>query len=678
MAYFERGMPRITNQPVLMMPGNKRAHSLDAFPWQPDVVKKMLTRYIHVGVWIRDRHEHCTYHNVPLGNVEEDEALFFADVEFARRLWKKDCVLWWSPSPKPDLGGREQDSAGDSEELLGVEISVPGSYSNVCLSIEIKDLAFDSVMQAAFVNELEGSGGTTAFDSTSHRLDEFAKGETNVSVTLGDTVLAPHVFAELKAQLRFWHADRGTSPASRNIIEHFGRWVSTRSAFMYDPGIHRFIYGLMKKVFLQMVAEFRRLGSHVVHADFGNLLLVTSKPPGTAYAYANYLMSAINGNELFKYIALRTERFYDYLLYLDKANRGGVVCVDPQALEPPQKVHMEATWNIQSFLPPFVQEQFSRFVNSFIRNRYSIHRDNRLLNRSPLKVRQQLTQDGDGKPLDDAEKQENEEVRKLISETLTRKMLNAVTEIVDKHREALLDSQVPDEYRFPLLPGSHLVLTNPALEFIKFTCVVFSVAQDTKLEVGLLKRNLLQLIGVREFSDDAEFRNPCDPFVLPMVTCRLCNYMRDFDFCRDPDLLALEERGHHRGVPRWQCPVCRCEYDRRAIEVSVIDSVKQLATSYQVQDLKCLKCGQLKADNLAPHCKCSGSYSLTIGRSETRRKLRTVVNVAIYHGLDLLKVGIHMFGIASQADGIVRSTLSFCLTGGDHVLRLRFPSLFVY
>ncbi|KAF8331488.1 uncharacterized protein EI90DRAFT_3145642 [Cantharellus anzutake] len=637
MSYFESGMPRIINHPVFMMPGNKRTHSLDAFPWQPDVVKKMLTRFLHVGVWIQERHEHCSYHNVPLGNVIGDEALFFADVEFARRMWKRDCLLWWSPNPKPDLGGREHDSAGESDELSGAEICVPGNYSNVCLSIEVKDLAFNSVMQAAFVNELEGSGGTTAFDSTSHTLDELAKGETNVSATFGDTVLAPHILAELKALLRFWHADRTTSVASRNIIEHFGRWIGTKSSCMYDPGIHRFVHGLMKKVFLQMVAEFKRLGSRVVHGDFGSLLLVTSKPPGTAYAYANYLASAINGNDLFKYVALRTDRFYDHLLYLDKANRGGVVCIDPEALEPPPKVPMEATWNIQSFLPPFVQEYFGRFVNHFIKTLYLIHRNHSVWSRSPLKVRQQLTQDDNLKPLDDAEREENEETRDFIAGTLTRRMLHAVTEIVEEHREALLEPQLPNEFRFPLLPGSHLTMTNPALEFIKFTCAIFSAAQDYKLEVGLLKRNLLQFIGVREFSEEAEFRNPCDPFVLPMVICRHCNHMRDLDFCRDPDLLAIEGDGHRRGPPLWQCPVCKCEYDRRAIEVSLIDSIRRLTTLYQVQDLKCSKCGQIKSDNLMAHCKCSGPYALTDGKVETRRKLRTVVNVASYHNLGMLK-----------------------------------------
>jgi DNA polymerase epsilon subunit 1 len=335
-AYFESGIQKLSKFPVLMVPASKRSHSLDAFPWQPDVVKKMITRYLRIGSWLKERIEYSAYHNVPAGNVEGDEALFYADVDFARRLWKRDAILWWSPGPRPDLGGQEDDE-GEGEELSNIQLSSPGSYANVCLSIEVKDLAFNAVMQSSFVNEMEGSGGATAFDSTSHTLDDYSKGEANVSVTLGDSILSPGVFAELKALVRSWHSDKALSPVPRMSIEHFGRWISSKSSLMYDPGIHRFIHGLMRKTFIQMIAEFKRLGSNVIYADFGNIVLLTSKPPGTASAYATYLLTAVTSHDLFRHIHLRTDRYYDYLLFMDKANQGGVVCMDPMAVEPPTK-----------------------------------------------------------------------------------------------------------------------------------------------------------------------------------------------------------------------------------------------------------------------------------------------------------------------------------------------------
>jgi len=85
-----------------------------------------------------------------------------------------------------------------AEDTSSLELLFPGCYSNVCLSIQVKDLAVNSIMQAALVNELEGSGGTAAFDSTGHTIDEYSKGETQSAVTLGDSALATAIFAELK------------------------------------------------------------------------------------------------------------------------------------------------------------------------------------------------------------------------------------------------------------------------------------------------------------------------------------------------------------------------------------------------------------------------------------------------------------------------------------------------
>ena len=75
-----------------------------------------------------------------------------------------------------------------------------------------------------------------------------------------------------------------------------------------------------------------------------------------------------------------------------------------------------------------------------------------------------------------------------------------------------------DEYTvFPYLPGSHLRLTNPALEFVKALYKVLSLDSAITEEMAKLRRNLLRLISVGEFSDDANWRDPCISFVLPEV-----------------------------------------------------------------------------------------------------------------------------------------------------------------
>src|SRR5258706_4144456 len=185
--------------------------------------------------------------------------------------------------------------------------------------------------------------------------------------------------------------------------------------------------------------------------------------------------------------------------------------------------------------------------------------------------------------------------------------------------------------RFPLLPGSYLQLTNQSLEFIKFTTAVFSLAKEYNIEVSLLKRTVLDLINVREFSEEAIFRNPCESFKLQMVICPVCTFMRDFDFCRDTDLLEAPSK-------QWKCSECGSEYDRRAIERTMIDVVRRMELNTQVQDLKCVKCKRIKVDNLGLYCSCSGAMQWTVEKADTKRKLRTIVNVAKVYHLTYLEV----------------------------------------
>jgi DNA polymerase epsilon subunit 1 len=44
-----------------------------------------------------------------VGNMEGDVILSVADLQMARALRARNCLLWYTASGKPDLGGKEQD-----------------------------------------------------------------------------------------------------------------------------------------------------------------------------------------------------------------------------------------------------------------------------------------------------------------------------------------------------------------------------------------------------------------------------------------------------------------------------------------------------------------------------------------------------------------------------------------
>ena len=62
---------------------------------------------------------------------------------------------------------------------------------------------------------------------------------------------------------------------------------------------HRFIQTMMKKVFLQLIAELKRLGSKIVYANFNKVIICTSKTSVTdARAYMNFILNGIRKHEV--------------------------------------------------------------------------------------------------------------------------------------------------------------------------------------------------------------------------------------------------------------------------------------------------------------------------------------------------------------------------------------------
>jgi len=669
-SYFDTRISKLSKFPVLSMTKAKNPHTLDVFPWQSHVAQKMLSRYLSMGAWIDRLACLADYYDVPIGHIEGDQPLLMSDISFARRLVQQDIVLWWSTGDHPDLGGIENDQRL-TEEFPNTEFLAPGSYAHVCLDVTVRNLAVNSVLQSVMVNELEGSGGSTAFDSVSHTLDEYKTGENQRDLTLGESHVSAQIFSILKAMVKTWLLDKirdnFESPATLTI-DHFWRWISSSASNLFDPSLHRFIHGLMRKTFIQLLAEFKRLGSQVVYADFSHILLATSKPPGTAHAYATYITTAITSHELFQHIYLNTERFYDFLLFMDQANMGGIVCEDPLALEPPEELAMEMRWNIQEFLPPAIQNDFYSIVQYFIVELFKIKQNTNGASRMPL--RSLINGDLDPTQRDVGKANEMDALLEFIARRLTRKLLKIIAAVQERYKEAVTDEELMAEFEFPVRAGSHLQLNNPVLELVKFVCATFALAKEYQVEIGLLKRSLLELAGVREFANEAIFRNPCEPLKLSNFPCRHCDALRDFDFCRDPELIP----NNVDISPRWLCFNCGGEYDRTAIEFALMQLALVIERSISQQDMRCSKCHQIRSNNLSLHCQCSGTQLYTVNKADVRRKLRTIVNIAMVHNFGRLKVCPLHSSVLTAHPIHCRSVLSSCWIAGKLPGSQRLPT----
>lgn len=86
---------------------------------------------------------------------------------------------------------------------------------------------------------------------------------------------------------------------------------------------------------------------------------------------------------------------------------------------------------------------------------------------------------------------------------------------------------------------------------------VLSLDTNITNQVNKLNRDLLRLVDVGEFSEEAQFRDPCRSYMLPEVICRSCNFCRDLDLCKESSssqvrsgrALAVGQDGRCSGPP---------------------------------------------------------------------------------------------------------------------------------
>lgn len=97
---------------------------------------------------------------------------------------------------------------------------------------------------------------------------------------------------------------------------------------------------------------------------------------------------------------------------------------------------------------------------------------------------------------------------------------------------------------FPEEVKRYYNVTNPILELAKLICLVMQMEKNVDQEVVVLRRQLLRNMRVKEYSEEAQFVDPFNSFVIPAVFCPFCNSVRNIDLCSDPDLqVSVRARG---------------------------------------------------------------------------------------------------------------------------------------
>lgn len=182
-----------------------------------------------------------------------------------------------------------------------------------------------------------------------------------------ETALCSAAFRVMRSMVNGWLREVSLH---RNVFSdfqlvHFYRWVKSSNALLYDPALRRALNMLMRKLFLQIIAEFKRLGAEIIYADFNRIILNSGKKTIVdAIGYAEFVVQNIRNKELFHSVNLTYHQCWEFLLWMDTSNFSGVRGKLPRELnaadesqsqtiteDGDDEITLDMNWNIAEQLP---------------------------------------------------------------------------------------------------------------------------------------------------------------------------------------------------------------------------------------------------------------------------------------------------------------------------------------
>ncbi|KAJ3212107.1 DNA polymerase epsilon catalytic subunit [Dinochytrium kinnereticum] len=521
------GFVTLSELPFMRVPAHPQDSNFPAVGWQQQSSRRLFSHLFNVKEWLVERLGISEYGSIPLGNIESDYPIFLADVFYARRLVRNDFVLWYNDDRKPDLGGREQDENRDSTSTVSPEQTTSGSFSNICIEMDVYNMAFNTILQWTLLSDLEDDVSKIYINPPDfHKTKPETSTQSSQSInekgalvhfTHGVNESAPNLksLKIMREMVQLWHVqfESQQNRSAEMMLEHFDRWLTDPSSRLYDPVIYDLVHRLMCKIYNNLVESFQSLGSTIVFAGFEKIIICSCKPSiDKAMTYAQFAIESVRKQPLFSYIDVQITHFWCHLLWLDKYNYGGVLyCDDSDAMEDGMKVEadyaIDMKWSLVEMLPHALHEDFRSIIGEFLCD---------------------LNQRKDSK--------EDLSSIELVSKGIRRKLFSLIPTISQKyHNVDDASSQVSEV-------GMHS-RKNAALNFIKVICAVLELKVLAAREMRGLRRDLLNVIGMREFSEATKFENPFQSFVLARTVCSYCSLVHDLDLSKSNERTGSEVDG---------------------------------------------------------------------------------------------------------------------------------------
>ncbi|QIX00395.1 hypothetical protein AMS68_005912 [Peltaster fructicola] len=618
-------LPQLQELPMLELQPDENDKQLPPLGWQSFVAKRLVSHYLDLGMWIEHLLQFAKYGNVPLCNLRKDDPRFLIDIAYARRLQRERIILWWSSDARPDHAGYEKDEVGSTLDVVEMpSVNNPGTYSSVCIDLSVKNLAINTILCAAVLNTAEGADPIAVSGAGQDELDDTSAGlqSENEFTAAGITAL--------REMVKAWWQEACTGGAGSTMADvmvmHLVRWIESPASHLYDRNLHYYVQMMSRKALQQLMSEFRRVGSHVVFASAGRLLLQTSKAEvGNAYAYSQYIMKTISTKPAFHFLDLAITEYWDYLVWYDEYNYGGKGCVEVVEAEH-QKIDTIMHWHLASFLPTMLQPNFNDWIVEYIE---IMHQRKRPV----ANTQDRPTQLPIHALLFAVEKDDQTTPGNVLESTLSRPLQKQITGLIKRYRTEMMHEDLASDWAFPSMAGSHLKPSNPVLELVKSIMQVLSLDKTISLEARLLRKELLQLFDIREFSKDGTFTNPSTSLSIKQLSCPECCVPRDIDLCKDGDLLPTDGQQMSLTI---RCDNCEAVFDRLSIEERLLGDVQKMAVQWSTQDLICGKCRRVRTNDFMDHCACAGDWIGTMKRETVAEQLEVFSSVAAFYGLKML------------------------------------------
>lgn len=176
---------------------------------------------------------------------------------------------------------------------------------------------------------------------------------------------------------------------------------------------------------------------------------------------------------------------------------------------------------------------------------------------------------------------------------------------------------------FPKLAGSYLTLDHPALFYAKTITQVLSAHATVSEELQSLRRNVFRLLGVSEFSEKGQWVDPAAKLILKDVVCTQCGVSQDLDLSVDLN------------------PDCECEFfdektHKRIIEARLIEELKKKVIGWNLQDVVCMRCNQVRHGDMGHLCECAGRFKCIENGKDLQTYFRTIRQLAAFYKMNHL------------------------------------------